>query len=122
MKTIFLTLWKPPCRRVIGVCFFLCASILLIPPLRQTIFGPKIDGIPVCIWEHQIRNNIMRSQARPWYYTALEKAGVIDSRRGWISYSPDLLPVMVTLAEDGDVEIRREILWRMNRWDPTAKT
>ncbi|MBI3823791.1 MAG: HEAT repeat domain-containing protein [Planctomycetes bacterium] len=89
---------------------------MLHPYPRQSLFGPKIDGVPWCVWENEIRVSALQGRARPWFYMMLEKIGLLDTSSIKTSeIRPQLLPIYLHLTEDSDPEVRRYVLSRLER-------
>src|SRR5437764_15165053 len=63
---------------------FLAAAVLLFglamlhPYPRQSLFGPKIDGVPWYVWENEIRRAApsVSGVRTPWYLDTLENVGL----------------------------------------------
>src|ERR1019366_7308351 len=87
----------------------LTALVLSHPYIRQSLFGPKIKGEPLWAWQQEFR---ARSDSQPPTLVGkLLNILKIDSKpMRWIgtfdSGDPELLPVLITLAEDGDENVR----------------
>lgn len=111
MKPILSYVWQRRWCRLLVAMALLVALPMLHPFLRQSILGPKINGIPWCVWENAVRHaaNPNRKQ-QSWLYQTLEK---LHLRQGNVDLPDDavsLWPIYVHLAEDADVEVRRHAL------------
>src|SRR5262249_33597213 len=91
---------------------FLFALAMLHPYPRQNLFGPKIDGVPWCVWEASIRRSVHHQE-----FTFSEKLQL------WVGMVPlpmdvdrdtlddeRFLPLLVQLANDRDPEVRYAVL------------
>ena len=111
------SLWKRRSLRAFGVFAVACALPLLHPFIRQSIFGPTIDGIPWCVWEDDIRAGADPDQRKPsWLREALEKFGLIGQQHIGLDANVNALPVYMHLADDSDVRIRRIALSQLSNW------
>jgi hypothetical protein len=127
MKTLLANLWNRRWCRLLLAVTTLCALTLLHPFVRQSIFGPMIDGIPWCVWEEEVRRDAhpeLRGLPRSWFYRQMEAIGVLKRQ-------PDMgagdlggtvtLPLYLHLVNDGDVNVRRYALRRLaNRPNPSG--
>ena len=64
-----------------GILALLFGLAMLHPYPRQSLFGPKIDGVPWCIWENKIRHAATPFWEKSMWIRTLEKAGMLDVRR-----------------------------------------
>jgi hypothetical protein len=104
-------------RRIVRVMVYVglvCLPFVALsdPFLRQSVFGPKIHGVPVYAWEHDARRDFSRSSARPSLYERVAGSlgfrvspTYIDDFR-FPHRDPELLPILLTLADDNDQEVR----------------
>ena len=109
MKAILASLWKRRwCRSLLWVALAF-GIVCLHPFVRQTIFGPKIDGIPWFVWENQARASANRdTQKKAWLYEFLEKIGLIRHDGGGMDmHAEAAMPLHVQLADDSDVHVRQ---------------
>ena len=108
MKSILVALWKRRWCRLLGIAFIVCALPLLHPFIRQSIFGPQIDGVPWCVWEDEVRMAAHPDQKRSWLFEKLEKIGLIQGREhiGLGLNRASTLPISLHLADDDDPSVR----------------
>ncbi len=92
----------------LGVLVLLFGLAMLHPYPRQSLFGPKIDGVPWCIWEDEIRRHAVPDRPTPWLEKSLEKNGLLSGPRQVDRVH--LLPVILHLANDSDARVRRYCL------------
>jgi hypothetical protein len=108
MKTLLANIWKRRWCRLLLVVVILCALPLLHPFVRQSIFGPTIDGIPWCVWENEFRICADPQRQESWLYSMLRKFRLIQERRiGLPPHHAASLPLYLHLAKDRDVLVRR---------------
>jgi HEAT repeat protein len=119
MKDFLASLWQRRWLRAVGLVLIFVAILMLHPFLRQTVFGPTIDGIPWCVWEDEARRQVDRRE-RSWFAQILEKVGLSkEGGPGLDIASAAALPVHIHLAEDSDVKVRRVALELLARHAPT---
>ncbi len=111
MKPILAYVWQRCwCRLLIAVAL-LCALAVAHPFVRQSIFGPKIEGIPWCVWENAARRAANPARNPPsWYFKTLEELHLVQPQVDLTTHAPSLWPIYLHLAEDADVEVRRHAL------------
>ena len=90
----------------LGLGLLGCTLPLLHPYSRQSLFGPQIDGIPVCVWEDEIYRNV--HPQRSWFWERLARFRV-DRQQDWAVdvNSRAALPLYERLAEEGDAAVRQ---------------
>jgi hypothetical protein len=98
-----------------GIAAVLFGVAMLHPYPRQSLFGPKIDGVPWCVWESEIRRAATPGRSHPWLLRLVEKMGLL--KRPNVRDNRTLLPVYLHLANDDDIDVRRFSLWSLNRID-----
>ena len=111
MKLLGASLWQRRWCRFVGVGVILCAMSLLHPFVRQSIFGPTIEGIPWCVWEDQFRRQAHGNPKKAWIYQMLEKVGI--STGDGVALNPHgqtATALHMHLADDSDVKVRRAAL------------
>jgi hypothetical protein len=116
MKSFFAYVWQRRwCRSLLWIA--LIVGLACVHPfVRQTLFGPKIDGIPWCVWENQVRLMVHGEAPKPWFYALLEKIGLIQQERGAIDLnSKAALPLYLHLAGDNDPRVRFLALHQLTR-------
>src|SRR5687768_11297048 len=94
--------------------YFLLAGVTALvishPYVWQSIFGPTVKGEPLWAWQEEFRS-------RKWdngpttYWGKVLNALKLDSRSiSWFGTFPredaEMLPVLLSLADDGDADIR----------------
>jgi hypothetical protein len=80
MKSLLAFLWKRHWCRFVGAGLILCALPLLHPFIRQSIFGPTIQGIPWCVWEDEVRMAVDPDRKESWFQKKLQEIGVLQPR------------------------------------------
>src|SRR5262245_52301914 len=58
-------------KRIIrGLLVFVAVAVvgaaLVIPYYRQLLFGPTYQGVPLCVWQDQIRRQTLGEKDREW--------------------------------------------------------
>lgn len=48
------------------------AGALVIPYYRQLLFGPKYQGVPLCVWQEQLRRQTLGENDKGWIAKALQ--------------------------------------------------
>ena len=92
----------------------LTALVLSHPYIWQSLFGPKIDGVPFWAWQQETRNQFSAASRKP---TTLQRAFAtigIGVHHQWIdgfnfaahSHNPEMLPVLLSLVDDRDEDVR----------------
>lgn len=116
MKALLSYVWQRRwCRSLLWVALVFGLACLH-PFVRQSIFGPKIDDMPWCVWEGRVRAQAQRGDPKPWFYQMLEKIGLLGADDWGISLeSQAALPVYVHLADDNDPRVRRLALQMLGR-------
>ncbi|MSQ93149.1 MAG: HEAT repeat domain-containing protein [Gemmataceae bacterium] len=92
----------------LGVAALLFGLAMLHPYPRQSLFGPKIDGVPWCVWEDKIRRSVVPDWEKGWTLRFLDQIGLLKDSR--LPDIPELLPVYLHLANDDHIEVRRRAL------------
>jgi hypothetical protein len=89
----------------------LAASILVNPFFRQTLFGPRIGGVPLCYWQDAVRYRIDPSAYGDSFTSKVTRwLGVEETGTVCININgPDMLPVFESLADDPNPRVRQEI-------------
>ena len=98
----------------LGIGVLLVALAMLHPYPRQLLFGPKIHGVPWCVWESQIRRAAAPAGSSYRFLGALEDIGLLQRTR-LNSISPELLPIFLHLASDDNLHVRRFCLESLER-------
>jgi HEAT repeat protein len=107
----------------IGLCGALGAILLILlahPYSRQSVFGPKLDGMPLCYWQDAFRTDTQRApvtesmaaRAGRWFGFAKR-----DSPRGMPSEPCDKLTVFLSLVDDPDPGVRESVAQHLGSWD-----
>jgi hypothetical protein len=104
----------------VSVAALVFGLLMLHPYPRQSLFGPTIRGKPWCVWENAIR--------RPGAWGDNDKTLTATLFR-WIGVKhepmelrmllnhPEMLPLVLELAEDQDREMRSAMLWTLPSCD-----
>jgi HEAT repeat protein len=112
----------------LGSAALLFGLAMLHPYPRQSLFGPKIRGKAWCEWEYNVRRFAHAEEPET---TLLAKV------RRWLGVKPEnfeveelfnhveMFPLLLELADDPDVEVRRDVLSALTwcdqfRDDPAA--
>src|SRR5437867_3950128 len=75
---------------------------------RQLVLGPKIRGVPFWAWQQQFRKHATRGDD-DFTTQALGWIGIKLPEPAWIGTDPDMLPVVLSLADDPDPRVRSEV-------------
>jgi hypothetical protein len=94
---------------ILGILALLFAVLMLHPYPRQSLFGPKIEGVPWCVWEDEIRlgahwqehEKHWMTKARRWVGFRGPQAPFVSKFRG-----PEMLSLLLQLSEDPDPDVR----------------
>ena len=100
-------------RRVFSVLAILLALFglaMLHPYPRQSLFGPKIRGEPWCVWEDTLRRRVHEIEHGRSMWTKLMRWMGAAAKDELDFNDPELLPLMIELAEDRDPKIRSAVL------------
>jgi HEAT repeat protein len=103
-------------RRLFAVSgvFALCSGLLMLHPYpRQSLFGPKIRGEPWCVWEDRVRRHVYHEEYQTSVTARLKRwIGVehVNIDRDNLFNNAEMLPLLLTLAEDHDDKIRYCVL------------
>jgi HEAT repeat protein len=119
MPSINFHFWRGTRWWLAGPGTAIVALALLIPSVRQTIFGQTISGEPVAFWQGQILDKVYperrpgrneeRIAERSWLAGILEKLGFLERQE--IQAPPGLdIDVMQFFANHHDVKVRRFVL------------
>lgn len=116
MKKFIASLWQRRWCRVLGVGAVFCLLPLVHPFIRQSIFGPTIDGVPWCVWEDEIRAAAEPQRGRrSWFGQLLADLGMGRQRIG-LDRNFEALPVYLHLTNDSDVIVRRYAISQLRDW------
>jgi hypothetical protein len=114
MKTLLACIWNRRWCRLLLAGMVLCGLPLLHPLVRQSLFGPKIDGIPWCVWESEVRIAADPQRQENLYYEVMKKLGLVNERHvGLPPRTAESLPLYLQLAKDRDARVRRLALQQM---------
>jgi HEAT repeat protein len=88
--------------------------VILHPYVWQSVFGPTIKGEPLWAWQQEYRSRMHRNVTTATAWEKLLSLLKLDSRPiSWIGvfphHDPEMLPVLLSLADAGDVEIRARV-------------
>src|SRR5881296_96082 len=87
--------------------------MVLIPPVtRQWIFGPKIKGVPLCLWVEEFRRGADPEKHRQGFAAKVAAfLGVSPPELAEVDFtSPEMLPLFLELIEDNDPQVRQHML------------
>jgi HEAT repeats len=109
-------------RTMIYLCLG-CLTVLVLshPYTRQSLFGPKIRGIPFCAWQQDTRNGFSSNRWTPTFREKVFESVGIHASRFYIDDfrfpcgDPDMLHVLISLADDEDDEVRRWVALYLGR-------
>ena len=99
-----------------GLCTVVLLALLTLldPFVRQSIFGPQIDGIPWCVWEQKNCALADGTNQRTWLTRMLESVGMRRRRSAGLNLDARaVLPVYMQLADDSDAKVRQFSLRRL---------
>lgn len=105
MKAFLASLWQNRWRRLACVGVLVGALPLCHSFLRQSIFGPQIDGIPWCVWEDEVRREAHAGEPPSWLTKMMEKIGFGQQQPIHLN-SQEVFPVHLHLVEDADPKVR----------------
>jgi HEAT repeat protein len=83
----------------------LVAAFFSHPYGRQLVFGPRIRGVPLWVWQQQFRKAFANDD---FIASTLAQFGVKSDQPAWHS-DPDLLPVLLGLVDEPDDIIRAHV-------------
>lgn len=97
-----------------GVLLFLAVAVvgaaLVIPYYRQLLFGPTYQGVPLCVWQDQIRRQTLGEKehawlvkVRKWFQPKDESLASVKLTREeriaiWLTFLDDPVPALRTQA------------------------
>jgi hypothetical protein len=90
--------------------------LLLHPFSRQWVFGPKIDGMPLCYWQEQLRihadrqayNESLATRVAIWLGVAQPAYAVA------FPTDPDCARVALSLVDDRNPKVRARMAWMLD--------
>src|SRR5438552_25941 len=108
----------------------LTALVLSHPYIWQSIFGPKINGVPFWAWQQETRKQFSAASRKP---TILERALAtcgIGVNFQWIDgfnfsahrHNPEMLPVLLSLSDDRDNDVRFSVALYLGRMPARDET
>jgi hypothetical protein len=109
MRAVLAYFWRRRWRSLLIALLLLAPLPLLDPYLRQSIFGPKIHGVPWCKCEADIRWHAdpRRYQPNLLQRTMTEWGWLEDETPAAPPCDDEALPLYLLLTEDQDVKVRR---------------
>jgi hypothetical protein len=123
MKPILAYVWQRRWCRIGILVLAVCALAFSHPYLRQSVFGPAIDGIPWCVWENDFRIGANPQSQGDWLFRMMRKIGVVNQRDlGLPPCNAAGLPLYLHLAEDRDVKVRQIALEQFYRMPKEHET
>jgi hypothetical protein len=101
-------------RIVIYVGLICLPALLLADPfMRQSLFGPKIDGVPIHAWRHDMRRTFSADRHKPTFAErAYATIGIEHSSNYCTGFwspprrDPEMLPILIGLSGDSDEDVR----------------
>jgi hypothetical protein len=97
----------------LGSAALLFGLAMLHPYPRQSLFGPTIRGKPWCVWENAVRRGVFRENYQePTWVKMMRWMGVKHEKieGDELFNHVEMFPLLLALAEDSDVEVRRDVL------------
>ena len=85
------------------------------PYLRQALFGPQLQGQPLCVWQQRYRRVALGPEANPGlrgrllHHLGLAGANA-EETAPWVK-DPALLPLLLSLKDDPVPDVRRQVAW-----------
>lgn len=83
------------------------------PYFRQRMFGPRIKGEPLWIWQEELRAQVAQAPPPTLWNKALAFVGINGQAIGWMGafprHDPEMLPVLLSLADDSSEHVRRRV-------------
>jgi HEAT repeat protein len=81
---------------------------------RQLVLGPKIRGAPLWAWQQEFRSWV-DSEEDGLLTKSLAWLGIKKSERhrSWQSGDPDMLPLLLSLADDPSSAVRRQVAYEL---------
>jgi hypothetical protein len=98
------------------------ALMLSNPYYRQSIFGPKIRGVPVYAWQHDTRvwfgagRNNRSLTDRALAMVGIHPSPTYIDNFMFPSLDPEMLPVLISLADDSDDDVRQSVAYYLGYW------
>ncbi len=87
--------------------------LFMHPYFRQRMFGPRIKGEPLWIWQQELRAQVAQAPPPTFWNKALAFVGFKGQAVGWIGAfprnDPEMLPVLLSLADDSSEHVRRRV-------------
>src|SRR5437899_1810670 len=96
----------------IGLYGTTAAAVLLLllnPFARQSVFGPKVDGLPLCYWQDSFRRYVDPDANRDSATTQLVRwlgCGHDHQAAGLPGKFADALPILLSLVDDPQPNVR----------------
>jgi hypothetical protein len=99
-------------RRVLvllGAGALLCGLAMLHPYPRQSLFGPKVRGVPWCVWEAEMRRQTdPEGHGQLWSSQLRRLLGIKDDGLNpQDEFDPELLPLLLHTLRHRDAVVRR---------------
>jgi HEAT repeat protein len=119
MKHFLAYIWKRRWCRLLLAGTVLCGLPLFHPLVRQSLFGPKIDGIPWCMWESEVRIEADPQRQENLFFKVMRKLGLVHVRHlGLPPRTAEGLPLYLQLTKDRDAGVRRVALQQLEWMSP----
>jgi HEAT repeat protein len=119
-------------RRLRIAVYSALGTLLLLPVLvtaldtytRQLFFGPTIRDVPFCAWQRSFQHYATGGKNSDDAVTkAFAWLGIRSSiPTPWRQHDPELLPVVLSLANDPNPRVRREVAYSLGEAAHTAET
>jgi hypothetical protein len=92
----------------------LAAAVLLFlahPYSRQSVFGPTVEGLPLCYWQDEFRAFVDRNAPPPSIARIYRWLGIDRRDQPWgvPEKASDRLIVLLSLADDPDAQVRMNV-------------
>jgi HEAT repeat protein len=109
---------------VYGTLGFCVLLVFLNAYTRQTLIGPTVRGEPFCAWQQRFREGCAGTRPNTWVTTV---TGWIGFKSGppeqWPGFAaPDLLPVLLSLVDDPNPDVRAALAIRLGWYPLSAET
>lgn len=94
-----------------GLLFIALMAVLANPYSRQLLFGPRIQGFPLSVWQDDLRRLGQRAKESSFNGT-LKRFGINPPRLDWMRLSDsERETICLSLVDDPKPGVRRAIAW-----------
>lgn len=108
--------------RLLASLLLTAAGILWLSPYhRQLLFGPRIQGIPICAWQEHVRRQLRPSLANDSFLDRIREWFLAKSTIGeeWRKLGDlDKAQVYLSMIDDPDNTLRKEIAISLQNLNP----